>query len=107
MSPDLVRVRCGPPSGKVGRKKGSIEFWPDSIVAEYLTIKHHPRADQKEASDEMDHRCSPRSFSVTRFDPVMSVVRQGFPILSFFPFCPLVMGIRLDHPAMTHQLSRS
>lgn len=61
-----------------------IEFWSDSVVTAYLTIKHLPRADQKEASDEMDHRWSPKSFSVNRFDPVMSVVRQGGPILLCF-----------------------
>lgn len=84
---DLARacVCVGSPRAIVGRKKTSIEFWPDSIVATYLSIKHLPRADQKEASDEMDHRWSPRSFSVNRFDPVMSVVRQGGPVLlSFF-----------------------
>lgn len=87
-----VRVCVDSPRAIVGRKKPSIEFWPDSIVATYLSIKHLPRADQKEASDEMDHRWSPRSFSVNRFDPVMSVVRQGGPILLsfsllvFFPF---------------------
>lgn len=90
---------------------GSIEFWPDNVVTAYLTIKHLPRADQKEASDEMDHRCSPRSFSVNRFDPVMPVVRQGVPVLlSFFlgpSHSPFGRRYWLDHPAMTHQLSRS
>lgn len=42
-----VHTCVGSPRAIVGKKKTSIEFWPDSIGATYLSIKHLPRADQK------------------------------------------------------------